>query len=194
LIANVPGVLVYPDGKISIRGARDLPLVLINGVSQIWIPAPPGTLLAAMDSPLENVSVQDVESIDIFKSGNTALFGRQGANGVISITTRSGFSKRELKLESEKQRFNYDAAFTPLGYQKPVEFYSPRYETLEDKRLSIPDYRTTIFWKPDVVLSGEGEASFDFYTSDFPTNYSVVIEGLTKDGRIIRQIEKIQVE
>jgi superfamily I DNA and RNA helicase len=41
---------------------------------------------------------------------------------------------------------------------------------------------------------GEDEATFEFYTSDFPTTYSVVIEGLTKDGRIVRQIEKIGVE
>jgi len=77
----------------------------------------------------------------------------------------------------------------------PVEFYSPQYETLENKQLSIPDYRTTIFWKPNIVISNEEEeTSFEFYTSDFPTTYSVVIEGLTVDGRIVRQVEKIRVE
>jgi hypothetical protein len=46
-----------------------------------------------------------------------------------------------------------------------------------------------------LVISEENEtAIFEFYTSDFPTTYSVVIEGLTSDGRIIRQVEKIQVE
>jgi len=110
----------------------------------------------------------------------------RGANGAISITTRRGSS------ESESERFNY-VVYTPLGYQQPVEFYAPRYETLEAKQLNVPDYRTTIFWKPDIVVSGEEEASFDFYASDFPTTYSVVIEGLTTDGRIIRQVEKIQI-
>ena len=38
------------------------------------------------------------------------------------------------------------------------------------------------------------EASFDFYTYDFPSMYSVVIEGLTNDGKIVRQVEKIRVE
>ena len=42
----------------------------------------------------------------------------------------------------------------------------------------------------DVVLTDSGEASFEFYTSDFPTTYSIVIEGLTSDGRIVRQVEK----
>ena len=45
-----------------------------------------------------------------------------------------------------------------------------------------------------MVVSDTGEASFEFYTSDFPTTYSVVIEGLTKDGGMIRQVEKIVVQ
>jgi hypothetical protein len=74
-------------------------------------------------------------------------------------------------------------------------FYAPQYETLETKQSPIPDLRTTIFWKPDVVISDEQEeAVFEFYTSDFPTSYSVVIEGLTADGKIVRQVEKIQVK
>ena len=80
------------------------------------------------------------------------------------------------------------------SYQEPVEFYSPKYETLEARQAVIPDYRTTIFWKPDIVVSDSEEASFEFYTSDYKTTYSVVIEGITNDGKIIRQVEKIRVE
>jgi len=96
--------------------------------------------------------------------------------------------------EIDKMQITNFAVYTPLGYQKPVEFYSPQYETLEAKHLTIPDYRTTIFWKPDVVISYDEEVTVEFYTSDFPTIYSVVIEGLTIDGKIIRQVEKIRIE
>jgi len=81
-----------------------------------------------------------------------------------------------------------------LGYQKPADFYSPKYETLETQQMPIPDCRTTIFWKPDIVIDGTSEVSFNFYTADFPATYSVVIEGLTIDGKIIRQVEKIHVK
>ena len=74
-----------------------------------------------------------------------------------------------------------------------MEFYSPRYDTLEVKQSSIPDYRTTVFWKPDIVVPESGEASFEFYAADSPTTYSVVLEGLTTDGKIIRQVEKISI-
>ena len=136
---------------------------------------------------MNDINLIDVESIDIFKGSSAAMISSKGANGVISITTKRW---EDLPPREKSNR----VVFTPLGYQKPVAFYSPKYETLEAKVLNIPDFRTTIFWKPDVVISDEGEASFEFYTSDFKTTYSAVIEGLTSDGKIIRQVEKIRVE
>jgi len=124
-----------------------------------------------------------IESIDVIKWAT--ILGARGTGGVISITTRRGG-------DPGPEKFNR-VVYNPLGYQIPVEFYSPNYETLEARQSAIPDYRTTIFWKPDVVISDDGEASFEFYTSDFPTTYSVVIEGITNDGKIIRQVEKIVV-
>ena len=107
----------------------------------------------------------------------------------------SSVSQQKKGIETfnrENEESNY-IVYNPLGYQQPVEFYSPRYETLESKHLTIPDFRTTIFWKPDIVISDTDEATFDFYTSDFTTTYSIVIEGLTTDCRIIRQVERIDV-
>jgi hypothetical protein len=184
-LRSVPGVRLlrkesWRGYHVRIRGAIDDPLVIIDGIP----------VFCTDCDPLETVPIDAIESIDVFMSAESiSLFGSRGANGAISITTKRG----ENKMVSPKEEFNY-VVYTPLGYQKPAEFYSPKYETLETKRSVIPDYRTTIFWKPDIVISDENEASFQFYTSDFPTTYSVVIEGITTDGRIVRQVEKIQVE
>jgi TonB-dependent SusC/RagA subfamily outer membrane receptor len=139
---------------------------------------------------MRDITPAIVESIDVFKfATSAAAFGARGGDGVISITTRNGRGE-----SSEIEKFN-QKVYTPLGYQKPVEFYAPKYETLESKHPNIPDYRTTIFWKPDIVISEyEEKATFEFYTSDFPTTYSVVIEGLTSDGKIVRQVENIRVK
>jgi len=186
LLRSVPGVRIL-NGIPYIRNSNyssfvglGYPLVLIDGIeNDEW----------KINGLNRILSVYEIESIDVFKGPSTALFGSRGSNGIISITKRRGLES----ISSVKKTFNC-AVFTPLGYQKPVEFYAPRYETLEAKHLTIPDFRTTIFWKPDVVISDTGEASFEFYTSDFPTTYSVVIEGMTTDGRIIRQVEKIRVQ
>ena len=132
---------------------------------------------------IHTLTQYDIESIDIIRYAS--ILGVRGTGGVISITTR-----RSGDPTPEKQNH---VVYTPLGYQQPVAFYAPIYETLEARQSTIPDYRTTIFWKPDVVLSDDGKANFEFYTADFQTNYSVFIEGLTADGKIVRQVEKIMV-
>ena len=188
----IPGVdaKVQPmsgEARIEIRGLIHVqpkyipPLIIVDGV-------PFG---GESDSPgLEDIPVDIIESIDVFKGPSTAVFGGRGGTGVISITTRRASENRNIENENEPNSILYK----PLGYQKPAEFYSPRYETLESRQMTVPDYRTTIYWKPDVVISNDGKASFEFYTADFPTTYSVVIEGLTADGKIVRQVEKIKVK
>jgi TonB-dependent SusC/RagA subfamily outer membrane receptor len=188
---QIAGVNVSSGGGISIRGANGPPLVLIDGLPVDW----PESMTSPYDSPLEAVSVIDVESIDVLKGAATAAFGVRGSNGVISITTKRGIDDiSEINGIRRSKELNY-TVYTPVGYQEPVAFYSPKYETPEARYLGAPDYRTTLFWKPDLILSaGNDTATFEFYTSDFPTTYSVVIEGLTTDGRIVRQVEKIRVE
>ena len=185
ILREINGVYVSSKGYIQIRQGRGPPLVLIDGIPFNW----PTEMKTPYDSPLEIVSVHDVESIDVFKGTSAAMFGVRASGGVISVTTKRGVDENIHKNHA----LNY-TVYIPIGYQKSVEFYSPKYETLEAKHLSIPDFRTTIFWKPDIVISEDiGETTIEFYTSDFRTSYSVVIEGLTTDGRIIRQVEKIRV-
>ena len=148
----------------------------------------PEVVLSPFDSPLEAVNVNNVESIDIFKGASAAIFGIRGSNGAISITTRKG----DNSTIYGNSGVNY-ASLSPLGFQMPVELYAPKYDTHETKHLGNPDYRTTIFWKPDIVTSEDGKASFEFYTSDFPTTDAVVIEGISTDGKLIRKVEKIEV-
>ena len=188
LLRGIPGVYVTMEGNPIVGNSNlnsfslsnNAPLVLIDGI------VIEGTVFANEKSLL---TVQEIESIDVFKGPNAAIFGARGSNGVISITTKRGLDY----TDPQRKYFNY-TVYTPLGFQKPVEFYAPRYESLEAKNLSVPDYRTTVFWKPDIIISDAGKATFDFFTSDFQTTYSVVIEGITTDGRIIRQVEKIRVE
>jgi len=80
LAGQVPGLEVFRTGggvTLRIRGRssnRDSePLILLNGVRI---------------HDLNSVNPHDVESIDVIKDGTAAIYGIQGANGVILITTR----------------------------------------------------------------------------------------------------------
>lgn len=75
----------------------------------------------------------------------------------------------------------------PLGYQLPVEFYSPQYDTIQKKGSPVPDLRTTLFWKPDVKTDTNGHATFTFYTSDNADKLSIIVEGITDKGEMIHE-------
>ena len=183
-LSTVGGVLVRGDNAHSsiVYFTRNMSLS-VNG------PAP---VLMVVDGFYDDFTcltlpISEIESIDLFKGASAAIFGSSGMGGVISITTRRG----EPGVISPKLNVK---TLAPLGFQTPLEFYSPKYDTPAAKALNNPDFRTTIFWKPDVVVDENGEAHFDFYTSDFASTYSVVIEGLSDDGQIIRHVEKIEVK
>jgi hypothetical protein len=73
-----------------------------------------------------------------------------------------------------------------LGYQKPAQFYVPKYEADSVLNSAQPDLRTTIYWNPKLVADSNGNVHVKFYTADKANDYSVVFEGLTKSGELCR--------
>ena len=69
----------------------------------------------------------------------------------------------------------------PIGWQRPAKFYTPKYET----KSSLTDFepmRATLYWNPSLELT-DGKADFEFYTSDSDAPYTVIVEGLTNEGK-----------
>lgn len=79
------------------------------------------------------------------------------------------------------------------GYYGKKEFYSPVYDevSLSDP---LPDYRNTLFWKPDIITDTNGEASVDFYCSDVNTRFLGVIEGVSGEGLLGRETFQFNVK
>lgn len=77
-----------------------------------------------------------------------------------------------------------------LGYQRPIAFYSPKYETKQSQKNPKPDLRTTLYWNPNIHTDKQGNASVEFYTADSEASFSVVIEGVTDDGKLIRLVKQ----
>lgn len=82
LVGRVPG-LVIEGNSIQIRGAQTWnggshPLFVVDGVR---------------GASIEGMSVQEIESISVLKDAAAgAMYGSEGANGVIVITTKKGVS------------------------------------------------------------------------------------------------------
>ena len=64
----------------------------------------------------------------------------------------------------------------PLGWQKPARFYAPKYESAAAKKAFEP-MRATLHWEPDLRFI-DGEAHFEFYTSDHKVPCRIILEGL----------------
>lgn len=79
----------------------------------------------------------------------------------------------------------YSTTILPLGYQLPVEFYSPQYDNSQAINDPNPDLRSTIYWKPNVMVNKENKADIEFYSADAKTTYSIVIEGVGNNRELI---------
>lgn len=169
LLSKLPGVVVAGnDVRISRFGGGGSPLFVVDGMR-----------IDTFDDLKSFVVVSDIAQVDLIKNGaGLTIYGSGSANGVIEIMMKRGNNFQSVK------KFNL-SAITPLGYQLPVAFYSPKYDTKEAVNDSNPDLRTTIYWKPDVVVDSNGQAFIDFYTADTPSTYSIVVEGVSSDGRLI---------
>lgn len=115
------------DTTIRIRGVGSLngsdPLIVVDGVSNVSIDA---------------VNPNDIESLQVLKDASaTAIYGAQGANGVIIITTRQG-------TKSGRVRVSYDgyagwakmanSGFDILNAWEAMEFQAQGLVNLRDVR------------------------------------------------------------
>jgi len=136
------------------------------------------------DFDYDMLMIDDVQDVFI-NSGVTmgALFGSMGYNGAIVIDTKKGF------VPTNKISPNIRVV-KALGYQQSVKFYSPVYDTEEERNSSKPDYRTTILWNPNVRIDSTGIVHLSFYAADIPTKYRIVLEGVSSFGHLIYSAEK----
>ncbi|KAA6351360.1 hypothetical protein EZS27_001323 [termite gut metagenome] len=190
LLRRIPGVVIQ-DEKVIIRGTTSIygkpyAAIAIDGVIVESFDAE-NDFDKNTDFDLDQINMMDIERVDVYKTGNSIIWGARGGKGVVSFTTKKGnFDPSKI----DKTRFN-TKRIKPLGYIVPDEFYSPRYETETQKANFTPDLRSTLFWKPNTNTDEDGKASLDFYTSDNISSYSVVVEGITNKGLIIHKVGQV---
>ncbi|PRD46552.1 carboxypeptidase-like regulatory domain-containing protein [Sphingobacterium haloxyli] len=143
------------------------------------------------EQALNSIIPSDIEAIEIFLRDELGTVSRTYQNdGVVSIMTKKKEQSKQPRMslseiESMLPKTNV-IDMMPLGYVKERQFYSPKYDTPDSKNTN--DYRTTIYWNPDVVLDSEGNATLDFYNGDGNGRYKVVVEGQNEAGTAGRTV------
>jgi len=138
-----------------------------------------------------SVMPQDVESVEIFTQDQLGLvFKQYQCNGVIVINTKkvekSNISIADLKKMMPQSNM---LKFTPKGYTRAKEFYSPKYLT-QTSSYTGNDLRTTIYWNPKIMTNATGDTVLEFFNADGKGTYRAVIEGVDVNGNVGRYVYK----
>ena len=186
LQSRVPGLrvvngLLLLGPPIGYGGGDVQPLVLIDGTA-----INSSQSFESLVDRISAMSAHEIERIEVYKFSSGAVYGSRGATGVISITTRISSD-----YPSVDERIKFDD-IKIRGFSASRKFYSPDYANPTDHTRA--DYRSTIYWNPYVRTSENNQAQISFYAADLPTQYRIVVEGITNDGRIVHGEKLITVE
>jgi hypothetical protein len=181
-IASI-GIFQYLQGKVA--GLQINPNQ--NPPSLSWRGSTPQLYLDEMPtdpSMIANIPVSDVAYIKVMRPPFMGP-GGGGSGGAISIYTRRG---NDVAPEPGKGL----SKNTVTGYTAIREFYSPNYSSFSPEN-EKQDLRTTLYWNPSVVTSpGNNKVLLTFYNTDVTKAFRVVIEGMTKDGRLAHVVQVME--
>jgi hypothetical protein len=93
--------------------------------------------------------------------------------GIIVMKTKTG---EEEQKEKDKKIFDDKD-------QKDSVFISPKYKKSKKFNRIRKDYRTTLYWNPNIQTDQKGLAIVSFYNSDLRTTIQVTAEGMTAAGQ-----------
>lgn len=137
------------------------PLVMVDGV-----PVFNQDRLFAMD-PLK---VRKLEVV-----AYKYYYGPTANDGIFSFSTYKG-DLGGMELDPKAVVLDYE------GLQMQRKFFSPVYETTDAQKSHMPDFRTTLYWAPDAGTNISGKSQLNFYTSDQPGKYMIVVQGIAASG------------
>jgi copper(I)-binding protein len=174
LQGRIAGLMIR-DGKAYLLRSNNVPMQIILDGTNVG------------SDFMDNIQPTEIETIEILKNiGNTAIYGSQGAGGILVITTKRGGSSGYSSYAPGV--INISSA----GYYAIRQFYSPKYETPQAIRAA--DKRTTVYWNPHLATNTAGSGKFNFYNTDESGTYRVVIEGINAEGHLARKVYTYEVK
>lgn len=152
----------------------------ISGPNSFSINAKMGTIII-LDGiyvkmrDIETLPIETISFIDIIRLPQASIYG-MGIDLVIAIFTKTIEDYRDADTGTPGL-----LSFRFPGYYQDREFYSPMYDN-PGPHDNQPDYRTTLFWEPEIKTGVDGRATVSFYTSDKASVYRIIVEGITETG------------
>jgi hypothetical protein len=108
-------------------------------------------------------------------------------NSILNLKTYKG-NLPDFQLDPRATVMDYE------GMQLKREFYSPIYDTEAKVSERLPDFRNVLYWSPDLKIDSKGKKTISFYTSDQENKYTVVVQGISPEGKLGSSKIEIQVK
>lgn len=213
LQGKVAGVTINSSGggpgqgsSILIRGVNSInpsgnnqPLFVIDGLpvdNSTFTTGTTGDRGAAMPNRLADLNPNDIESINVLRGGAaTALYGLRGANGVITITTKSGQAgKMHVNFYSSynidkinklpELQLKYTQGFG--GEYDSTSFWPAWGPTVEEARKIDPTHPAQLFnnWKRAYNTGHQYRSGLSFSGGSEKLTYSSSFSYLRQNGVI----------
>ncbi|WP_350285660.1 hypothetical protein [uncultured Croceitalea sp.] len=139
-------------------------IVLIDGV---YIPN---------HEKIKQFDARKIEKISLIR--DQFRLGGKDYQGIVAVETFEG--------DFLEGYTNVNTTIVTLDKPLPKKnYYTQTYTENEDSFSRIPDYRSLLFWKPHVIIDGNGGYDFEFFTSDIEGEYEVILNGFTSYGKPI---------
>lgn len=137
----------------------------------------------------------NVESVEVFLNDPLGTVDRMyNTRGVIVINTKVAPKGEKISKQAFLDMLpkKYEIKYYPKGYSKEREFYSPKYSP--NSPINNNDLRSTIYWNPKLRTDEEGKAQVEFFNADGKGTYRVVIEGMDRQGHLVRSVYRYTVK
>ena len=124
---------------------------------------------------LSDMSMTNVAYIKLFRRPSLV-------DGIAIYTNKGGYANYGFQKSIPFE--------TVIGYTSEKEFYSPDYDIL-DQRNDNADLHSTLYWNPMLLTTNENHTlKLSFYNNDISRSFRVIVEGVSKNGRLAH-IEKV---
>lgn len=160
------------------RAKSGYEITLMNNINKKEFNVPPGLLVDGViikdATAIAEIDPELVEKIDVVTENY--LVGDYMFYGLLNVITIAGDCSN-ADLPDHAVRLQYRAV-------DPVfPFSSPDYSIPQMKQNRIPDFRNTLYWNPSLKPGVDNKIRIEFWTSDYPSDYIIDIQGLTSEGR-----------
>ncbi|WP_373233774.1 TonB-dependent receptor [Bacteroides thetaiotaomicron] len=171
--SRLPSVTITNGSEIHIRNNSEPAIIVIDDI-----------VYEDASDILKDIQVSDMSSISLLRGADAVILGPRASGGAVVITLKD---PRNLPARPAQGIITY----TTLGYSESVEFYHPTYDTPEKKNAQRSDFRSTVYWNPELRLDAEGKATIEYYTPDSTAPEDIIIEGVDKNGKVCRILQTI---